>query len=50
MPGAEADEFALLELGFVAGLMAGGNEIPAIDVGVTGENDPQLDVHWSISA
>ena len=49
---AGADEFSLLDLRVVTGLMAGGNEIvlPPIDVGVTGENDPQLDEHWSISA
>ena len=50
MPAAGADDLALLALGVVGGLMAGGNEIPPNDVGVTGENDPQLDEHWSTSA
>jgi hypothetical protein len=34
----------------VDGLIAGGNEIPSRDVGVTGENDPQSEEHWNISA
>ena len=34
----------------VDGLIAGGKEIPSNDVGVTGENDPQSDEHWNISA